>query len=224
MKVNHLHNWNLSLPQAKALQSKLASQIEITRITTEIKLIAGIDCAFTDKGSKIIAVVVVLSFPDLKIIETTFAIEEVTMPYVPGLLSFREAPACIKAVEKLNITPDIFMVDGQGIAHPRRLGIASHLGLFFNKPTIGCAKSRLIGSFEYPSAEKGTFTPLFDKDQIIGSVLRTKKNIKPLFISVGHKCNLDDAIKITLQSTTKYRLPQPTRIAHETVTKLKTAH
>lgn len=222
MKVNHLHNWNLSFPQARALQSQLAAQIEFTPINTEIKLIAGIDCAFTAKGSKIIAAAIVLNFHDLNIIETAFAIEDVTMPYIPGLLSFREAPACIKAVEKLKNTPDVFMIDGHGIAHPRRLGLASHLGLFFNKPTIGCAKSRLIGSFIQPAVEKGHASPLIDKNQIIGSVLRTRTNVKPLFSSVGHKCTLDDAIRVTLLTTTKYRLPQPTRIADKTVTKLKT--
>ena len=148
-------------------------------------------------------------------------LQKLTFPYIPGLLSFREAPACIAAVEKLKVEPDVFVIDGQGIAHPRRLGLATHLGLFFDKPTIGCAKSRLTGYFENPPLEKGAYSLLKDKDEVIGAVVRTRTNVKPVFISVGNKCRLDDAIKITLDCTTKYRLPEPTRLAHQLVSKLK---
>jgi len=143
------------------------------------------------------------------------------MPYVPGLLSFREAPACIEAAEKLEDEPDVFIIDGQGIAHPRRLGIAAHLGLFFDRPTIGCAKSRLTGEFEEPGADRGASTPLTDKGEVIGAVVRTRATVKPVFVSVGHKCTLEDAVRIVLDCAPKYRLPEPTRVAHQMVSRLK---
>jgi len=158
---------------------------------------------------------------DFEVVETTEAIEKLTLPYIPGLLSFRESPVCIAAVEKLKNEPDAFLIDGQGVAHPRRFGLASHLGLFFDKPTIGCAKSRLTGTYEEPSPEKGSFSPLKDGNETIGAVVRTRSNVKPLFISVGNKCLLADAVKITLDCTTKYRIPEPTRLAHQLVSKLK---
>jgi len=194
------------------------------------------DCAFSKDGKKIIAAVVVLKLPDFTLVETTTASRKVTFPYIPGLLSFREAPVCIAAVEKLKTKPDLFIIDGQGIAHPRRLGLAAHLGLFFDKPTIGCAKSRLIGQFEEPPLEKGVYTLLKDKKRMkpdtqytirntqyetIGAVVRTRTNVKPVFVSVGNKCLLKDAIKITLACAVKHRLPEPTRLAHQFVSKLK---
>ena len=200
------------------------------------KTVAGIDCAFSKNGERIFAAVVVLRLPDLGIIETTSASRKVTFPYIPGLLSFREAPVCIAAVEKLRKQPDVFIIDGQGIAHPRRLGLAAHLGLFFDTPTIGCAKSRLIGQFEEPPPQRGSYSLLKDEqitglktsderrttnDEVIGAVLRTRTNVKPVFVSVGHKCRLKDAIKITLACTTKYRLPETTRLAHQLVSELK---
>jgi deoxyribonuclease V len=137
------------------------------------------------------------------------------------LLSFRETPACIVAIEKLKAKPDVFIVDGQGFAHPRRLGIASHIGLLMDKPTVGCAKSRLIGSFEMPGRRKGSYSQLVDGGEVIGAVVRTRTNVKPVFVSVGHKCTLDDAIKVVFECTTKYRLPEPSRLAHQLVSREK---
>ncbi len=219
--MQKLHNWNLSCTQAIALQKRLAGKIRLAHIENPPKLVAGLDCAFSKNCKKIIAAAVVLKLPGLELIEKSSAVTEVTFPYVPGLLSFREAPACIAAVKKLKTKPDIFIIDGQGIAHPRRLGLASHLGLFLDKPTIGCAKSRLIGTFEEPPSEKGMYRLLKDKNEIIGAVLRTKTNAKPLFVSPGNKCTLEDAIGIVLVCTTKYRLPEPARLAHQLVSKLK---
>lgn len=221
MKVKNLHHWNLSPKQAIALQRKLAPKIKFTPVKTSPKLVAGLDCAFSKDGKKIIAVVVVLQLPDFKIVETRYAVRKLRFPYIPGLLSFREAPACLAAVKKLKNTPDAFLIDGQGIAHPRRFGIACHLGLFLDKPTIGCAKSRLIGTFETPPAQKGSFTPLKDKNETIGVVLRTATNIRPIFVSVGNNCRLKDAIKIVLACSAGYRLPEPTRLADHIVSKLK---
>jgi deoxyribonuclease V len=234
MQIKKLHDWNLSYSQAMALQKQLAQQVQQTELKTKPKTIAGLDCALSKDEGKIVAAVVILKMlniarglwepieqTDFEIIETTTASQKLTFPYIPGLLSFRESPVCLAAVEKLKNEPDAFMIDGQGIAHPRRFGIAAHLGLFFDKPTIGCAKSRLTGSFEEPAAEKGAYSPLNDRDDVIGAVVRTRTNVEPVFVSVGNKCQLGDAIEITLAWTTKYRIPEPTRLAHQLVSKLK---
>ncbi len=184
-------------------------------------VIAGIDCAFSKEGGRILAAVVVLRLPGFELVETASAVRKVTFPYIPGLLSFREAPVCIAAVEKLRSRPDVFIIDGQGIAHPRRLGLAAHLGLFFDRPTIGCAKSRLTGDYEEPPSEKGAYTSLTAQSETIGAVVRTRTNVKPVFVSVGNKCVLDDAIRLVLACAVKYRLPEPTRLAHQAVGKLK---
>jgi deoxyribonuclease V len=219
------------------LQVRLAGEVQFTPLRRRPEVVAGLDCAFSKDGRRIVAAVVVLRLPAFEVLETAEAIRKVTFPYIPGLLSFREAPACIAAVEKLRKRPDLFIVDGQGIAHPRRLGLAAHLGLFFDKPTIGCAKSRLVGTYEEPPLEKGSYTLLIDdfrfsifdlqsaignrQSAIIGAVVRTRTNVKPLFVSVGNRCTLDDAIEITLACTTTYRLPEPTRLAHQLVSRLK---
>lgn len=216
-----LHKWDLTYKQAVGLQNRLAGRVQFASLKKKPKIVAGLDCAFSKDGKKILAIAVVTELPNFEIIETTRATRRVIFPYISGLLSFREAPVCIAAVKKLNSEPDLFIIDGQGIAHPRRLGLASHLGLFFNRPTVGCAKSRLIGSFEEPPLRKGTYSLLKNKDEIIGAVLRTRTNVKPVFVSVGHKCTLKDAIDVTLSCTTRYRLPEPTRLAHQLVGKLK---
>jgi len=221
MKIKHLHDWDLSYKQARNIQKTLAEKVDFTSLKKHIRSVAGLDCAFSNDKKRICAVVIVLSFPSMKIIETQNAITDVTFPYISGLLSFREAPVCIKAVAKLKTIPDLFLIDGQGIAHPRRLGLASHLGLFFDKPTIGCAKSRLFGTFKNVGIEKGKYSLLKDKGQAIGAVVRTRKNVKPLFVSVGNKCLLENAIEMALACATKYRLPEPTRLAHSIVSKLK---
>lgn len=156
-----------------------------------------------------------------ELVETVSATQETKFPYIPGLLSFREAPACLEAVRKLTTEPDLFMIDGQGVAHPRRLGLASHLGLFLDKPTIGCAKSRLIGTFEEPGGDRGAYSLLRDGDEVIGAVVRTRSRVKPIFVSVGHRCTLEDAIRLTLACATRYRIPEPTRLAHQAVSRLK---
>jgi deoxyribonuclease V len=221
MKTKHLHNWDISVKNAIGLQKTLAREVIQCKLDKKIKTIAGLDCAFSKDKKSIYACIVVLSAQTFEIIETVHSIEPVTFPYIPGLLSFREAPACLAAAEKLKTVPDCFIVDGQGLAHPRRLGIACHLGLFLDVPTIGCAKSRLIGDFENPAAVKGSTSPLKDKNEIIGSVVRTRNNVKPVFVSVGFKCRLSDAVRIVLDCCRQYRLPEPSRLAHQTVTRLK---
>ncbi len=227
-----LHEWDLSYSEAREVQLRLAQKVRFERVRREPKIVAGLDCAFTEGGKRIVAAVVVLrkvaastpkelGMASFEPVETASASMDVTFPYIPGLLSFREAPACLAAVTKLESSPDLFLIDGQGIAHPRRLGLAAHLGLLLDRPTIGCAKSRLIGTFDEPAAEKGAHSPLYDGDEMIGAVVRTRTKVKPLFVSVGHRCRLDDAIRLTLLCTTKYRLPEPTRLAHQTVSRLK---
>ena len=235
MKTRKLHGWNLSYRQASQLQEQLAGKVRFAAIKVAPKLIAGLDCALSKDGQRIFASVVVLKQANFELVETCSAACKLTFPYVPGLLSFREGPVCIAAVEKLKAQPDVFLIAGQGVAHPRRLGLASHLGLFFNKPTIGCAKSRLIGSFEEPASEKGAYSLLTDKKstlrrgkaaatkegEVIGAVVRTRSNVKPLFVSVGNRVTLEEAIRITLACTGRYRLPEPTRLAHQLADKLK---
>ena len=221
MQIDKLHKWNLSYSQARDVQTSLAGKVEFTPLKGSPKVVAGIDCAFSKDGQRILAAVVVLRLPDFELVETASAVRKVTFPYIPGLLSFREAPVCIAAVEKLASLPDLFIIDGQGIAHPRRLGLAAHLGLFFDEPTVGCAKSRLTGDFEEPPLEKGAHTLLTAQSETIGAVVRTRSRVKPVFVSVGNKCVLDDAIRIVLTCALKYRLPEPTRLADQAVGKLK---
>lgn len=219
--MKKIHDWDLSYSQARELQTRLAGKVKFTPIKKKPKLVAGLDCALSKDGKKIYAAVVVLKLPELELVETVGAVRKLTFPYIPGLLSFREGPVCIAAAEKLKSRPDIFIIDGQGIAHPRRLGLAAHLGLFFDRPTIGCAKSRLIGTYEEPPVLKGTYRQLMDGKDVIGAVVRTRTNVKPVFVSVGNKCLLEEAVMIILACTVKYRLPEPTRLAHQTVGKLK---
>ena len=235
MKIRTLHSWDLSYAEARAVQTRLAGQVEFVSFRPkEPFLAAGLDCAFSERGVKnqehgqdahatVIAAVVVVRIPGFEVVETADAAVAVTFPYIPGLLSFREAPACIAAIKKLKAKPDLIIVDGQGVAHPRRLGIAAHLGLILDCPTIGCAKSRLIGEYGTPGINKGAYTSLTDKNEIIGAVVRTRRNVKPVYVSVGNKCLLEDAVELTLRCTTKYRLPEPTRLAHQLVTRLKTS-
>jgi deoxyribonuclease V len=221
--MKNLHKWNISYERARQIQQKLAQKVRFTPIKGEINRIGGLDCAFSKDKKYIAAVAVILTYPELETIETNQAVKKVNFPYIPGLLSFREAPACLAAVEKVKNQPDVWMIDGQGIAHPRRLGLASHLGLFIDQPTIGCAKSRLTGEYKPPGTEKSSRTPLVDKKskEVIGTVLRTRTNVKPLFISAGHKITLEQSVELVLKSAPKYRIPEPTRRAHITVTKLK---
>jgi len=232
--MHTLHEWDLSYTEARRVQEELAGRVEFVPLEREPELIAGLDCAFSGDGKRTFAAAVVLRVIGLRSgqagqperlefeqVETVTAEQETRFPYIPGLLSFREAPVCLEAVAKLKEQPDLFMIDGQGVAHPRRLGLASHLGLFLDKPTIGCAKSRLIGKYEELGSERGAYSPLCDGDETIGAVVRTRSRVRPVFVSVGHKCTLDDAIRITLACATRYRIPEPTRLAHQAVSKLR---
>jgi len=198
-----------------AIQKELA--VEVSRVShiTAPRLIAGVDISVNRWTKTGTGAVVVLSYPALEIVETKVVTDRVDFPYIPGLLSFREAPLLLAAFENIILTPDLVLVDGQGIAHPRRMGIASHLGLILGIPTIGCAKSRLYGEYETLANEAGSYVELSDNGEVIGAVLRTKAGVKPLYISIGHMIDLPSATNWVMACCRGYRLPEPTRLAHQ---------
>jgi deoxyribonuclease V len=207
------HSWNLSPTEAVALQRILAIDVVREDRFGPIDRVAGVDVGYGKRGADARAAVVVLDFADLAVVESATASRAATFPYVPGLLSFREAPVAIEALGKLRVRPDLLLCDGQGIAHPRRLGIASHLGLLLDIPSIGVAKSRLIGSHDEPGPHRGDWTPLVDKGEVIGAVVRTRPGTKPIYVSIGHRVGLDTAIALMMRCTTRFRLPETTRAA-----------
>jgi deoxyribonuclease V len=210
-----MHPWDLSPTEAIALQRELASDVEcVDRLPEKITRVAGVDVGFEDGGRIARAAVAVLSFPDLAPMERSIARLDTAFPYIPGLLSFRELPAVLEALAHLSEPPDVILCDGQGRAHPRRFGIACHLGLLLDLPTLGVGKTRLIGEHEEPGPERGDWTALLDKGEIIGATLRTRPGVKPLYISGGHRVGLECAVRLTLACLTRYRLPETTRAAH----------
>ncbi len=211
-----LHDWNLEPSAAMKLQRELASRVIRTdQLKGEVRRVAGVDMAINEQSGMARAAVVLLSFPDLEILERHVYEEPVRMEYIPGLLSFREVPAILGAFAHLREQPDLVMVDGQGIAHPRRLGIASHLGLVLDLPTIGCAKSVLRGHYDEKKLgeEVGDWVPLTDRGEIIGAALRTRPRVKPMIISQGHRISLETSLRYVLACCKGYRLPEPTRLA-----------
>jgi deoxyribonuclease V len=214
MEFYQLHKWNLNQQEAVQLQKELSAQICRDGTIHNPHFIGGADVS-VDRSKSARAAVSILNYPELKIVEEICIEGIAEFPYIPGLLSFREIPLLLEAFRKINCRPDLIIIDGQGIAHPRKIGLASHLGLILDMPTIGCAKSHLYGDFSEPGIEAGEYSFIKDTDDnVIGSVLRTKENIKPLFISSGHKISLTDSIHWVLQCCRGYRLPEPIRQAH----------
>lgn len=212
--MTHWHSWQVSLAQALAIQRNLAAQVSRTNEVTTPRLIAGVDISVPRTGGMATGAVVILNYPELSLVETSMVEGRLDFPYVPGLLSFRESPLILAACQQLTLTPDLILVDGQGIAHPRRLGLASHLGLWLDTPTIGCAKSRLCGHHDEPGNNPGSYAEVVDRDETIGAALRTRPGVKPVYVSIGHKIDLEAAIYWVLQCCRGYRLPEPTRLAH----------
>lgn len=214
MHIKHLHDWNLEPKAAIALQKELSEQvIDDTPIDLNaIKTVAGVDVSVKNGISQ--AAVVVASYPELEPIEIVRAQQPTSYPYIPGLLTFREGPVLEEAFLKLQHEPDVFVFDGMGKIHPRQMGIASHLGLWLDKPTIGCGKTHFIGDYEMPDMNKGSYSNLLYKGEQLGVVLRTRTKVKPVYISVGHRADLSSAIELILKVTPKYRLPRPIRLAH----------
>lgn len=209
-----IHRWSMSPQAAIRLQRRLAKRIRIEPLGGEPRLVAGVDVAFSPDGQYVLAGVVVYDLGESRIVEERLAWRPTRFPYVPGLLSFREAPATLAAIRKLKQEPDVFLFDAQGTAHPRRLGLASHIGLLLDRPAIGCAKSRLCGQHEEVPAAPGRSSHLLDEDEVIGAVLRTRPGVNPVYVSVGHRVTLSDAIRIVMACVTHFRLPEPARRAH----------
>lgn len=217
-----LHDWNLSPTQAVAMQKELRERVQIAPLDlSHVHTVAGADISFNKFSETIYAGIVVLKFPELEIVERTGVVTTTKFPYIPGLLSFREIPALLEAWEKLQNVPDVLVCDGHGIAHPRRLGIAAHAGLWLNLPTIGCAKSVLVGKFEEPEIMRGCRSPLVHYGETIGAALRTKNKVQPVYVSPGNLCDMESAVELLLRCDTGYRLPEPTRQAHLFVNELR---
>ena len=212
MKVD-VDAWPVDADGAISIQNRLRHRVITTDQFTTITTVAGVDAGFEQDGTVVRAAVVVLQLPELTLLEQAIAYRPTTFPYVPSLLSFREMPTVLDALAQLTLEPDLILCDGAGIAHPRRLGIASHLGVLIDKPTVGVAKSRLLGTHSDLPDEKGAWVPLLDNGERIGAVLRSRTGTKPLFISAGHRISLETAVDYVLRCTPKYRLPETTRLA-----------
>lgn len=215
MNLPDLHPWPDDYGEAVEQQRRLAGGVRLSNeLPADIRTVAGVDVSYEKHGDRFFAGVVVLSFPEFEVIEEQTAVATVDFPYIPGLLSFRELPVLLDAFRKVERIPDVVLVDGQGIAHPRRFGIASHLGLWLDLPTVGCAKSRLCGDHLDPGMRKGSRVDLIDRGERIGQVVRTRDLVKPLYISPGHRVSVDTATVLALQCCVRYRMPEPTRLAH----------
>lgn len=211
--LHHEHDWDVSPKEAVAIQKDLAAKVKEEPLDRPVETVAGVDVSV--RGDRAQAAIAVLSLPELEVIDTAIWRGPVTFPYVPGLLSFREMPAILPALEKLSVAPDVFMTDSQGRAHMRRFGLGCHLGVVLEWPTLGVAKSRLTGTYDEPDVEKGSRAPLMDDGERIGTVLRTRTDIKPVYVSVGHRLTLEEAEQITLDCAPRYKIPEPTRAAHK---------
>ena len=211
-ELHHEHAWDVSPGEAVAIQRELAAHVREEPLGKEVETVAGLDVSI--RGDLVQAAVSVLRLPELEIVDEAVWRDEVRFPYVPGLLSFREMPAVLPALASLSIRPDVFMTDSQGRAHPRRFGLACHLGVLLDWPALGVAKSRLTGRYEEPEAEKGARAPLRHRGETVGTVLRTRTGVNPVYVSVGHRMTLDEAVGLTLACTSRYKLPEPTRLAH----------
>lgn len=221
MKVRCPNRWDLTLAEAIALQRELAARVDTGPALADWETVAGADVSHAWRGNHFYAGVVVLRRRDGAVVERRGAECDSTFPYHSGLLSFREAPALLEAFAKVKTQPDVVLIDGQGYAHPRRCGLASHVGLCLGSPTVGCAKTRLTGAYTEPKPDAGAESPLLSGEEVIGSVLRTKWNVRPLFVSVGNRIDLASAVRVVLDCCRGYRVPEPLRQAHEYVNALR---
>ena len=216
-----LHSWELTPREAIALQKTLAFRVECGPLNAKPRWIAGLDAAFTADGRYCLAAVVLWDMQEHQVVEEHTASRRLRFPYIPGLLSFREAPALLAALRRLKHTPDVLMCDGQGVAHPRRFGIACHLGVLCGLPAVGCAKSRLTGRHGDPGRARDSWVALTDGPEVIGEVVRTQAGVKPVFVSIGHQIDLVTARQLVLDCAIRYRLPEPTRLADQRVAAAK---
>ncbi len=224
MKIHPLHEWLVDYHTAVAIQNRLREQIVFENQLKKLEFVAGADVSYNRKSPTLFGVVTVLRLPDFEEVDRAEAVLETRFPYIPGLLTFREAPVLLEAFRKIRVEPDVIVFDGQGVAHPRRMGLAAHMGLLLDKPSVGCAKSRFVGEYKPVGPRVGDFSELVFGDDIIGAVLRTREGVKPVFVSVGHKVDLPTAISVVLQTRTRFRLPEPTRRAHLLVNALRRSY
>ncbi|MCK4271804.1 deoxyribonuclease V [bacterium] len=215
------HRWDVSPRQAIEIQEDLRSLLVLTNGFDKLLLVGGADVAYSRKKNRVCAALTVFHYSTMNLLDVAYAEAEASFPYIPGLLTFREGPVVLKAFRRLKERPDLIIFDGQGIAHPRRLGLAAHMGLVLNMPTVGCAKSPLRVQFEVPGLKRGSASKMMDGEEQVGVVLRTRDGIKPLYISPGHLVDLATSVKVILATGRGYRLPQPTRIAHIKVTEFR---
>ncbi|MCI0663904.1 MAG: deoxyribonuclease V [Acidobacteria bacterium] len=221
MSTRFSHDWDLTPREAVKIQERMRSLVQIEPLVREIHTIAGADLSYNKYSKTIYTGIVVLSFPDLQIIESAGVRSSTKFPYVPGLLSFRETPSVLEAWEGLKTKPDLLMLDGQGFAHPRRFGLACHVGVILEVPTIGCAKSVLVGDFAELAPEAGSQSPLLDRGETVGIALRTKSRVAPVYVSIGHLIDLPSAVELVKRSVGRYRQPEPTRQAHLLVNRMR---
>jgi deoxyribonuclease V len=206
------HLWDVSTEEAKEIQQGLREQVAVEPLHEQPGIVAGVDVSVRNGQAR--SAVVLLSFPGLKPLQAKTAEEAASFPYVPGLLAFREGPVVLKAFERVTRRPHVLIFDAHGLAHPRRMGLATHLGVLLDVPSVGCAKSPLCGEYAEPGQEKGSWTPLRDGEEVIGAVVRTRDNVRPVFVSIGHRVDLETAVSLVLDCAPRYRLPETTRWAH----------
>lgn len=221
MKIEPLHRWDVSPAEAIRIQQALRKHLRFEDHHGDMETVGGVDVSYDKQSGTLYAAAVVMRLADLEVLETATAVREATFPYVPGLLSFRESPAVLQALAKITRRPDCLLCDGQGIAHPRRFGIACHLGLVLNLPAIGCAKSLLVGEYREPGPKRGAFEPLYDRGEQVGIILRTKDGVEPVYVSPGYMVSFAPAREIVLKTHGGYRIPEPTRQAHLLVNQLR---
>ncbi|NOX55655.1 MAG: deoxyribonuclease V [Planctomycetes bacterium] len=224
MRARRLHKWNLSPEEATAVQLRLARRVLLKAAPRIVRTVGGADVSYDKEQNLLFAGLVVLASPSLKLVERAYAVRRCRFPYIPGLLSFRECPALLAAAARIGTAPDVLIVDSQGIAHPRRFGLASHLGLLLDCSTVGCAKSWLVGEYEEPPPAEGSWSPLWHDGRQVGAVVRTRERVKPVFVSPGHRMTVRHAVRLVLETSRGYRLPEPVRQAHLFVGRLRREH
>lgn len=221
MKPRRRHRWVRSVAEARAIQLRLAPRVRIEPFRLKRGVVAGLDVSYSRRSTTLWAGVVVVNLADGRIVEERTGASEAPFPYVPTYLSFRELPACLNVLERVRSRPECLLCDGQGLAHPRLFGLATHLGYLLDRPTVGCAKSRLVGDYDEPPDKVGAWTPLALDGRTVGAVLRTRRSVKPVFVSPGHRTDVASAVEVVLAACSRYRLPEPTRLAHQAVNRAR---
>lgn len=216
--MRRLHPWRVSYAEAVAIQERLRARVRVEPLEKAPRLVAGADVAYSAATHRMYAAVVVVRLPALEVVDRAHAVRPARFPYIPGLFTFRELPPLAAAFGRLRVTPDVLLFDGHGLAHPRRFGLACHAGLLLDRPSIGCAKSRLVGTHGRVGDARGSWAPLVDAGEVVGAVVRTRAGVRPLYVSVGHRVDLPSAIRIVLDTTRSFRIPQPIRLAHQMTT------